>query len=49
MALVDQLMERADGKWIQLIGNHEATYLPGGRWYVPGGEYLPDETIETIR
>ena len=49
VALVDQLISLSGGRWIQLIGNHEATYLPGGRWHVPNDEHLPDETIATIR
>lgn len=49
VALVDELIGRSDGRWIQLIGNHEATYLPSGRWHVPNDEHLPDETIATIR
>jgi len=49
IALVDRLLEHSGGRWVQLIGNHEATYLPGGRWHVPGDEHLPAETVATIR
>ena len=40
---------RESGRWIQLLGNHEAAYLPGGRWVVPGHEQLAAETVATIK
>src|SRR5687767_13467907 len=27
--LVDHMMRRQPGQWVQLVGNHEAQYLPG--------------------
>lgn len=30
VALVDRLMTANPGRWVQLVGNHESQYLPGG-------------------
>jgi hypothetical protein len=48
MALVGQMHQNAPGQWVQLVGNHEASYLAGGvrgRW----SEELPDRLIGTLR
>jgi hypothetical protein len=33
LALVDERLERAPGRWIQLIGNHESQYVGGERFW----------------
>lgn len=30
VALVDQIIDSNPGRWVQLLGNHEAQYLSGG-------------------
>jgi hypothetical protein len=35
LAIVDGFMRRHPGQWIQLVGNHESQYLPGGTRFWP--------------
>lgn len=47
VTLVDQIMEANPGRWVQLLGNHEAQYLPGGtQFWAPE---VPDETADILR
>ena len=47
VALVDELMARNPDRWIQLLGNHEAQYLPDcQQFWTPT---VDEKTAETIR
>ena len=47
VALVDELMARNPDRWIQLLGNHEAQYLPDcQQFWTPT---VHEKTAETIR
>jgi hypothetical protein len=47
VALVDQMHRNVPGQWVQLAGNHEASYLPGGvRGLWP--DRLPDALVTTL-
>ena len=47
VALVDELMARNPDRWIQLLGNHEAQYLPDcQQFWTPT---VDEKTEETIR
>lgn len=48
VALVEQMHRNVPDQWVQLVGNHEASYLPGG---VPGPwpDRLPDALVATLR
>lgn len=35
LRLVDQFLQRQPGQWVQLVGNHESQYLPGGTPFWP--------------
>jgi hypothetical protein len=47
IALVDGYLTRQPGRWVQLVGNHEAQYLrePAFRW----PEVLPEPSARTLR
>ena len=47
VALVDELMARNPDRWIQLLGNHEAQYLPDcQQFWTPA---VDEKTAQTIR
>lgn len=47
VAFGDQLMAANPGRWVQLLGNHEAQYLPEGtQFWAPG---VPEATANTLR
>lgn len=45
--LIDKLLRNNPGRWVQLLGNHDAQLLPGGTqfWNEPSS----DETVEVIQ
>lgn len=47
VALVDRLMTANPGQWLQLLGNHEAQYLPGGTQF--WSQNLDPATIATLQ
>lgn len=44
--LVEDIRQRQPGQWVQLVGNHEAQYLPGGRPFWP--EPVPQAGVELL-
>jgi calcineurin-like phosphoesterase family protein len=47
LALVDDLINRHADRWVQLVGNHEAQYLPGGEPFWP--RQLPQPDADLLR
>ena len=47
VGLVDRLMTVNPGQWVQLVGNHEAQYLPGGTRF--WSQNLRPDTVHTLQ